>query len=339
MFNLPAGFLSSFLKSQLFTTLPVPSTPFTGQTILITGANIGLGLEAARNFARLDAKKIIIGCRSLSKGLAAKASILASTKRTEEEGEVVIEVWEVDLASFESVTAFCRKAGELERLDVVVENAGIAVPTFELVEGYESTIAVNVISTFLMALLLVSKLRESGAKYGVVPRLTIVASDAHEQAAFKEQNSKHIFEALTTGGQKEQPDKYNISKLLEILTIRCLAPALSASSTPTKPNIILNTLTPGFCHSALMRSARFPLNIAAYIGKLILARSTEVGSRTLVAAASAGEDSHGCYMADCKVRQPSAWVRSEKGAETQKRVYSELMEILEGIQPGITGNI
>lgn len=44
-------------------------------------------------------------------------------------------------------------------------------------------------------------------------------------------------------------------------------------------------------------------------------------------------------MADCKVRQPSAWVRSEKGAETQKRVYEELMEILEGIQPGITGNI
>ncbi|TVY18139.1 Short chain dehydrogenase [Lachnellula arida] len=329
MFNLPAGFLTSFLKSQLFTTLPIPSTPFTGQTILITGANIGLGLEAARHFARLDASKIIIGCRTLSKGLAAKASILASTKRTED----VIEVWEVDLASFESVAAFCRRAETLERLDVVVENAGIAVPAFEVVEGYESTIAVNVISTFLMALLLVPKLRESGARCGVVPRLTIVASDAHEQAAFKEQNAKHIFEALTTGGQKEQPDKYNTSKLLEILTIRCLAPALSAStstSTPpsTKPKIILNTLTPGFCHSALMRSARFPLNVAAYIGKLILARSTEVGSRTLVAAASAGE-----------IRQPSAWVRSEKGAETQKRVYAELMEILEGIQPGVTGNI
>ncbi|TVY91034.1 Short chain dehydrogenase, partial [Lachnellula willkommii] len=325
-------------KSQLFTTLPIPSTPFTGQTILITGANIGLGLEAARHFARLDASKIIIGCRTLSKGLAAKASIIASTKRAED----VIEVWEVDLASFESVAAFCRRVETLERLDVVVENAGIAVPTFEVVEGYESTIAVNVISTFLMALLLVPKLRESGARHGIVPRLTIVASDAHEQAAFKEQNAKHIFEALTTGGQKEQPDKYNTSKLLEILTIRCLAPALSASaSTPpsTKPKIILNTLTPGFCHSALMRSARFPLNVAAYIGKLILAHSTEVGSRTLVAAASAGEESHGCYMADCKIRQPSAWVRSEKGAETQKRVYAELMEILEGIQPGITGNI
>lgn len=93
----------------------------------------------------------------------------------------MIEVWEVDLTSFDSVKAFCKRAGELERLDVVVENAGIAVPTFELVEGYESTIAVNVIATFLMALLLIPKLRESGQKYNMVPRLTIVASDAHEQ--------------------------------------------------------------------------------------------------------------------------------------------------------------
>jgi NAD(P)-dependent dehydrogenase (short-subunit alcohol dehydrogenase family) len=93
----------------------------------------------------------------------------------------VIEVWEVDLGKFDSVKAFCKRAGELERLDVVVENAGIAVPTFELVEGYESTIAVNVVGTFLMALLLIPKLRESGAKYNMVPRLMIVASDAHEQ--------------------------------------------------------------------------------------------------------------------------------------------------------------
>lgn len=93
----------------------------------------------------------------------------------------MIEVWEVDLGKFESVKAFCKRVEQLERLDVVVENAGIAVPTFELVEGFESTITVNVVSTFLMALLLLPKLRESGEKFGIVPRLTIVASDAHEQ--------------------------------------------------------------------------------------------------------------------------------------------------------------
>lgn len=64
-----------------------------------------------------------------------------------------------------------------------------------------------------------------------------------------------------------------------------------------------------------------------------------MGSRTLVAAACAGEESHGEYMPDCQVGEVSAWVRSEKGMETQKRVYDELMGILEGIEPGVTKNI
>lgn len=85
-----------------------------------------------------------------------------------------------------------------------------------------------------------------------------------------------------------------------------------------------------------MRHAVFPLNIIASIGKLILARSTEVGSRTLVAAAAAGRESHGCYMADCVVREPSAWVRSEKGVRTQERVWEECREILEGVSEGCT---
>lgn len=61
-----------------------------------------------------------------------------------------------------------------------------------------------------------------------------------------------------------------------------------------------------------------------------------MGSRTLVAAAAAGSESHGCYMVDCEVREPSAWVRSEKGVRTQERVWEELREILEGVSEGCT---
>ena len=269
-------------------------------------------------------------------------------------GDAEVEVWQVDLSSYDSVREFCRKAEQLERLDVVVENAGIAVPNYEEFEGMESTITINVISTFLMALLLLPKLRADATKYNTVPRLTIVASDAHEQvcsiydqsstfallkgeqqAKFNEQNAPSIITALKS--TKNQPDRYNVSKLLEILTIRALAPAMSSS--PPKPTVILNTLTPGFCHSELMRHAVFPLNFLAWIGKLLLARTTEMGSRTLVAAAAAGEDSHGMYMVDCEVREPSRWVRSEKGREVQGRWYKELMGYLEGIEPGITKNI
>lgn len=73
--------------------------------------------------------------------------------------------------------------------------------------------------------------------------------------------------------------------------------------------------------------------------KAVLARTTEVGGRTLVHSAAAGAESHGQYMSEAKVKEPSTFVRSKEGAETQERVHTELMAILERIQPGITQNI
>lgn len=96
----------------------------------------------------------------------------------------MIEVWQVDLTSYASVKEFCARVNQLNRLDVILENAGLAVPKYEEFEDMESTVTVNVMSTFLMALLVLPKLRESAAKYNIVPRLTIVASDAHEQVCY-----------------------------------------------------------------------------------------------------------------------------------------------------------
>jgi NAD(P)-dependent dehydrogenase (short-subunit alcohol dehydrogenase family) len=120
-----------------------------------------------------------LGCRSLEKGQAAKDDIEYST---DTKGTGVIEVWHVSLSSYASVREFCARANKLDQLDAVVLNAGVATPHFEIVEGtnMETTIVVNVISTFFMALLLLPKLRESGVKFNTIPKLTIVASDAHE---------------------------------------------------------------------------------------------------------------------------------------------------------------
>ncbi len=75
------------------------------------------------------------------------------------------------------------------------------------------------------------------------------------------------------------------------------------------------------------------------IVKALIARTTEVGSRTLVHSAAAGRESHGQYMSECKVKEPSSFVRSKEGALAQERVHKELMAILETIQPGVTDNI
>jgi len=142
------------------------------------------------------------------------------------------------------------------------------------------------------------------------------------KAVFAERHETAIFPALSL--RKNQPDRYNTSKLLEVLIVRELG---SATSKSDKPFIIINCLTPGLCESQLMRHASVPLAFAARIGKILLGRSV------------AGKESHGKYMADCNIAEPSAFVGSLEGAATQKRIYEELLQILERIIPGISKTI
>lgn len=164
-----------FVLTQL-RSLPYPEADYKGQTVIVTGANVGLGMEATRHFCRLGAAKVILACRDPEKGKAACADIEASTSR-----KGVLEVWQVDMSSFQSVQDFCGRAdAELDRIDVVVENAGVATGTYvEADGGFESTIAINVISTFLMLLLLLPKVRRTAARFNVEPKVVIVSSDAH----------------------------------------------------------------------------------------------------------------------------------------------------------------
>ena len=186
------SFWADFFYSQLFKTPPYPTTDFTGQTIIVTGSNVGLGFEAVRHFTRLNAEKVIMAVRSLEKGEAARKSIEESTQR-----KGVVEVWALDLASYESVKEFAKRAGTLKRLDVVVENAGIGDrDEWEMYEDNEAIITTNVVSTFLLAMLILPKLRETSAKFNVTPRLAVLTSELHFTTDLPERKYPNIFEAL-----------------------------------------------------------------------------------------------------------------------------------------------
>jgi retinol dehydrogenase 12 len=86
-----------FINSQLNVKLPIPTYDFTGQTIIVTGGNSGLGLEAVRHFVRLNAGKVIMAVRSFARGEHAKAEIECHTGRTD-----VVDVYELDLARYTS---------------------------------------------------------------------------------------------------------------------------------------------------------------------------------------------------------------------------------------------
>lgn len=185
------SFLLDFFYSQLFVSLPYPEGDFSGKTVIVTGSNVGLGLEAARHFTRQNAEKVILAVRSLEKGEAAKRSIEETTGR-----KGAVEVWQLDLSSYESVKQFVRRAEGLKRLDAVVENAGIATRKYVVAEDNESTITVNVVSTFLLALMILPKLRETATKFNFTPHLVIVSSEVHAFTSFPEKSSPNILKTL-----------------------------------------------------------------------------------------------------------------------------------------------
>ncbi|KAL2268640.1 hypothetical protein VTJ83DRAFT_3486 [Remersonia thermophila] len=327
-------FIVGFLKSQ-FRSIPLPTTSYAGRTVIVTGATGGLGLEAARHFTRLGAARLILACRSSERGEAARAEV----HKSHPDSSTVIEVWPLDLASFESVRAFCRRAEkELDRLDVLLANAGmLAISEPKLAEGYEMQITVNVISNALLILILLPLLKRTAATHNVEPVVTVVSSIAHMQTTFAQQSAPHIFSAFQPGDHMDE--RYGTSKLLVILLVRELAERLSAAASPNPSPVIVNSAHPGLCKSDLFRSV--PTAGRAVVAALnqLIGRSSEAGASALLAAVAGGRESHGKYVDSACIMEPSSFVRSEKGAAAQKKVWAELMAILDGVEPGVSGNV
>lgn len=332
MSSLPGHFIP-FFHSQFFVTPEYPSEDCTGRTIIITGANTGLGKEAARHIVRLNAERVIITSRNASKGEAAAKDIERTTGR-----KGVVEVWNLDLQNYDNVKAFAKRVEGLKRLDAIIENAGVATNKFQMAEGNESTITTNVVSTFLLALLVLPKLQESAKLHGIVPNLTIVSSEVHFFTSFPERKAPSIFGTLNNPKEANMSDRYNVSKMLEVLACR----AIAKQHPQSQLGVNLNFVNPGWCHSELVREMKENKIIGAIIALVmkIMARTTEVGSRTLVhAGTKAGKESHGKYLSDCQVTRCAKLVEGPEGPGLEDRVWKELSEKLEAIQPGILRNL
>ena len=355
----PASYFAGFLYSQLRVTLPYPTTSCEGKTIIVTGSNVGLGLEAARHFARLRASKLILAVRNTSAGEEAKRSIEESTVC----GPNVVEVWSMDLSSYDSVKAFAaRAAKELPRIDAVVCNAAIATREFNLAEGLERSLTVNVVATSLLGILLLTKLKETAKTYSTRPSLTFVSSDVHKQSTLPD--AKDVPNGSTTdekGVKKQSTDtpllahmsdgddprvvknfgsRYPDSKLLQILFIRQLMAHLP---TPTAEYpVTINYSNPGLCHSELAREGAWQVEVM----KKLIGRTTEAGSRTSVHAAQAGwldvegeGYTQGMYLNDCGPGTVSDFVTSEDGLKEEKRVWREVCTKMEAAASGVLKNL
>ncbi|RYO84216.1 hypothetical protein DL764_009363 [Monosporascus ibericus] len=319
-----------FLYSQLFKGLSYPTGSFAGKTVIVTGSNVGLGKEAARHYARLGASKIILAVRSLEKGQAAKEDIESTTGIAKD----AIQVWYVDMGSYASVEKFAARVGsDLDRVDIFHANAGLARTKFNMVEKDEEMITVNVVCTIFLFALVLPKLKESAVKYKTRPVFSITSSVVHEHTTLPQKTAPEgqLLATISdkTFAEKHWDDQYPISKLLEVFFVREFADEHPAPPFP----VTFNCINPGLCHSELGREVP---GWGFTIIKALLARSTEVGSRTLLHAGSAGVETHGQYLSDCEIGQPGPFVLSAEGKEAQGRIYKELLKKLEGINPGVT---
>lgn len=172
------AFTLETVKEQ-FWNLPLLTTEehCSGATYIVTGANIGLGYEAAKHLVETGAKKVIMAVRDPKTGEAARAEIEKATKR-----QGITEVWKLDLSSYDDVRTFAKRAiNDLERIDALIENASIALSLphqWTLKEGHESSVTINVLSTFLLATLLLPKMMDDAKQFKILPHIAVVTSGA-----------------------------------------------------------------------------------------------------------------------------------------------------------------
>jgi WW domain-containing oxidoreductase len=256
----------------------------TGQTVLVTGATSGVGLEAARVLALRGAHVLVAG-RTLEKARAASAAIPGRATPLA-----------CELEDFDAVAECAARVNQLGvPLDALICNAGImAPPRLELVRGLEKQFVVNHLGHFLLVSRLLDAVRAAPAG-----RVVMVSSSAHKWAP----PGGIAFSNLT--GEKGYDPRvfYGQSKLANALVARELAKRLVRTRTTA------NAVHPGLIITNIIRYIpKWQQLLAPLVGPLLRSRikTTAQGAATTcyVAAHPDVAGVSGRYFADCAVATP-----------------------------------
>ncbi|XP_077479262.1 retinol dehydrogenase 12 [Stigmatopora argus] len=256
-----------------------------GKTVLITGANTGIGKETALDLARRGAR-VILACRDLKKAHKAAVQIRKQSRND----NVVVK--KLDLACLQSVRDLARDIINHERhLDILINNAGIMMcPKWKTDEGYEMQFGVNHLGHFLLTNLLIELLKKSAPS-----RIVIVSSLAHEKGRihFNDINLEEDY----------KPDvSYRQSKLANVLFCRELAVRLKGTGVNTY------CLHPGVARTELSRHL-FPTSLwkNPLLPFLLMIKSPREGAQTSIFCAvdESLNNSSGLYYSDCAVKEPA----------------------------------
>ena len=251
-----------------WTTDDIPSQA--GRLAVVTGANSGLGLEAARALSRAGGR-VVLAVRDVAKGKRAVASVVGSA-----------EVEELDLASLESVREFAdRFHARGEQLDLLINNAGVMAPPRRVtVDGFELQFGTNHLGHFALTGRLLDTFRDRPGA-----RVVTVSSNAHRQGQVD-------FDDLQGERRYRRWHQYAQAKLANLMFALELERRLRAADAEA----ISVAAHPGYSATHLQTSAP-PLyeRLAMRVTNLVLAQSAATGVLPLLYAATAPDVPGGAY--------------------------------------------
>lgn len=261
-----------------------------GKVCVVTGATSGIGKAAAAALTGLGATVVLVG-RDRGRTEAAAAEI-GSASASAPRAEVA------DLASLEQVRALAERLAGLERIDVLINNAGLVLGERRITpDGFEHVFALNHLAPFLLTNLLLPKLAASAPA-----RVVTVTSDAHS-AGRLDLNDPNLERGWDSWRS------YANSKLANILFTRELARRSDGTG------VTANCAHPGVVRTGFGRESRPLLKLGITIARPFML-SPERGADTIVYLATSPDvaGQTGGYYVKRQQREPSAAARDDAAA-------------------------
>lgn len=283
-----------------------------GKTVIVTGANTGIGRETALDLASRGAR-VILACRNLTKAEAAAKDIQKKT------GNNKVIVKELDLASLKSVTNFAHEINESEeRLDILINNAGIMrCPYWTTDDGFEMQFAVNHLGHFLLTNLLLGKLQRSQPS-----RIITVSSLAHIRGKIR-------FDDLQSEKEYSPGPAYAQSKLANLLFTRELSKKLDNT------DVTVTAVHPGIVKTELGRHLSVNKSYLASISLVpitwLFFKTPHQGAQTTIHCAVADSVESGLYYSDCKPKEPAEQAKDDRTSKKLWEVSADLVGLEETI--------
>ena len=271
--------------------MPAVSVSLQGKTALVTGANTGIGRETARELARAGAR-VWVACRSQAKADAAMADIRLSVPTAD------LAFLSLDLGSLAATrTAAQEFLASGDKLDLLVNNAGLAGSQGTTSDGFEIQFGTNHLGPYLFTRLLLDRVVAASPA-----RIVNVASRGHYRS--KGIPYQHMrAPTRTTAGF----DEYCDSKLANVLFTKSLAKRLVGTGVTTY------SLHPGVVASDIWRRVPQPFRWLAHQFMLTNAQGALTSLHCATAPQAASET--GLFYDKCAVKTPSKLARDEALAE------------------------